>query len=296
MQENHLIRLASGRLELILSPRVGGSVARFDFLVDEGKLPIFRGSEGGPEKVLETGCFPLVPFCNRIRDGQFQFRHREIFMAPNMKGDPSPLHGHGWLAPWAIERVEEGEAELHFRHEPGEWPWSYEARQSFRLDADGLTIQLACRNLADEPMPCGLGQHPYYPCTADTRLDTRVSHAWTIDEKILPVDKVPATGRYNLQDRLVCGQDLDNGWGGWGGMARMHTPGQPFAIEMSSPDAEFFQLYSPRAGGLYVAEPVTHANAALNEPEDRWPELSLRVLSPGEEMSLTSRFEVRPVA
>lgn len=295
MQENALIRLASGRLELILSPRVGGSIARFDFLSDEGPLPIFRGSDGAPELVLDTGCFPLVPFCNRIRNGRFRFRHREIVMAPNMAGDPSPLHGHGWLAPWTIERMEERDAELLFRHEPSEWPWSYEARQLFRLDVDGLTIELTCRNLADEPMPCGLGQHPYFPCTAETRLDTRVSHAWTIDDKVLPVDKVPATGRYDLQDRRVCGQDLDNGWGGWGGMARMHTPGQPFAIEMSSPDAKFFQLYSPREGGLYVAEPVTHANAALNEPEDRWPGLGLRVLNPGEEMSFNARFEVRVI-
>jgi aldose 1-epimerase len=30
---------------------------------------------------------------------------------------------------------------------------------------------------------------------------------------------------------------------------------------MSSPDADFFQLYSPPSGELFVIEPVTHANA-----------------------------------
>jgi aldose 1-epimerase len=213
-----------------------------------------------------------------------------------MKGDPSPLHGHGWLGKWEAVRAAESEAEVLFRHEPGEWPWRYEARQLFRLDSGGLTIRLGCRNLSDEPMPCGLGQHPYHPCTSETRIDTDVIHAWTIDEKVLPVDKVPAAGRYDLKNRLVCGQDLDNGWGGWGGRARMWTPGQPFAVEMSSPDARFFQLYSPASGGLYVAEPVGHANAALNEPEESWAELGLRVLEPGEEMSLTARWEVLPLA
>ena len=47
-------------------------------------------------------------------------------------------------------------------------------------------------------------------------------------------------------------------------------PDLPFRIEMSSPDARFFQLYSPASGGLFVAEPVTHANAALNAPEAEW--------------------------
>jgi aldose 1-epimerase len=210
-----------------------------------------------------------------------------------MEPDPSPLHGHGWLAEWDVVAAESDSAELIYLHSESEdWPWSYEARQRFELDPEGLSLTLSCRNLGDTPMPCGLGQHPYYPCTAETILDTEVSHVWTIDEKVLPVEKVPATGRYDLRARRVCGQDLDNGFAGWGGMARMHTPGDSFRIEMQSDDATFFQLYSPASGGIYVAEPVSHANAALNEPEERWPELGLRVLEPGEEMSLTTRWSV----
>lgn len=292
--KNDLIRLSSGSLELTLAPEVGGSIARFDHVSGLGRREILRGCTAVPESPLAAASFPLVPYCNRIRDGRFSFRGRDVVISRNMASDPSPLHGDGWLAPWQVERSNESEAELLFLHEPGEWPWRYEARQLFELDAAGLTLRLVCRNLSDSPMPCGLGQHPYFPCNGETRLDTRVSHVWTIDEKVLPVEKVPATGRYDLNDRLVCGQDLDNGFGGWGGRARMHTPGDPFTIELSSPDAGFFQLYSPLSGGLYVAEPVSHANAALNEPEERWPELGLRVLRPREEMSLTARFEIRP--
>ena len=64
---------------------------------------------------------------------------------------------------------------------------------------------------------------------------------------------------------------------------------------MSSPDARFFQLYSPTSGGIFVAEPVTHANAALNAPEEQWPELGMRVLEPGEEISIDMRLEVIPL-
>jgi aldose 1-epimerase len=245
--------------------------------------------------VLETGNFPLVPFVNRVRGGVFTFRGREIALAPNMAGDPSPLHGQGWLAPWSVESAGQDEAELLFLHEPGEWPWAYEARQLFRVDAQGLSLALTCRNTSPEPMPCGLGQHPYFPCTGETRLDTKVSQAWTIDEHVLPLEKVPAIGRYDLNDRLVCGQDLDHGFGGWGGTASMKTPGVPFEIRLSSPQARFFQLYSPLEGGLYVAEPVTHANAALNAPEAEWPELGLRALEPGEEMRLDMRLQITTV-
>ena len=74
----------------------------------------------------------------------------------------------------------------------------------------------------------------------------------------------------------------------------MNDPDWPFELELSSPQVRFFQIYSPASGGIFVAEPVTHANAALNAPEPEWLELGLRVLDPGEEMRLDMRLEVRP--
>src|SRR3954469_1760634 len=287
-----LLCLACGPLKLQLAPAVGGSIARFVRRDESGETPYLRGVEGEPASVLDHVCFPLVPFANRVRGGRFTLRGRDIVLRPNLAGDPSPLHGQGWLAPWEVVSADAAEAELVFRHAPGEWPWAYEARQHFALDETGLTVLLSCANTSDAPMPCGLGHHPYFPCTRETRIDTDVGCAWTIDDEVLPAEKVPAEGRYDLRGRLACGQALDNGFGAWAGHARIATPGLPFRIELSSPDARFFQVYSPPSGGFFAAEPVGHANAAVNEPEERWPELGLRVLAPGETMSLTMRVDV----
>ncbi len=75
--------------------------------------------------------------------------------------------------------------------------------------------------------------------------------------------------------------------------ALIDDPDWPYELEMSSPEARFFQVYSPTSGGFFVAEPVTHSNAAMNAPESDWPELGLRVLGPGEEMRLDMRLEAR---
>lgn len=295
MSSDGLLRLSTGQLEVALVPKLGGGITSFVAVAQGTRLPILRGGEGVPSRVLDAACFPLVPYSNRIRGGRFAFRGREIAIDPNMPPDPSPLHGQGWLAPWTVLHASERMAELLFEHQPGEWPWRYEARQMLSLDEGGLSLRLSCLNLSGEPMPCGLGQHPYFPCTPETRLDTQVEGAWTIDENVLPVERVPPDGRYDLRDRLVCGQDLDHGFDGWGGTARIATPGAPFRIELTSPTARCFQLYSPPSGGLFVAEPVTHTNAALNAPEEQWPRLGLRVLEPGEEMTLDARIAVIPV-
>jgi aldose 1-epimerase len=290
------VTLSSGRLRLMLSPSIGGSISAFEWLGETTPRAILRKCHSPLENVLDACCFPLVPYVNRIRGGEFSFRGREVRLKPNMPGDPSPLHGQGWLNPWTVERHDETSALLSYRHAPGEWPWAYDAEQEFRVDSNGLSIRLTCRNVGGDPMPCGLGEHPHFDCGPETRIDTHVECAWTVDKNVLPVAKVPAEGRYDLRHRLACGQDLDNGFGGWGGKARMSDPDWPYDLRLSSPEAKFFQLYSPPHGGIFVAEPVTHANAALNHPESDWPELGMRVLDPGESMHLDLRLEVIPKA
>jgi aldose 1-epimerase len=294
MTPGPIVSLSHGALRLELSPSIGGAISAFQWMGEDGPKPILRECNSPLKNVLDAASFPLVPYVNRIRGGTFTFRGREIRLSPNMPADPSPLHGQGWLNPWQVENADAATATLGYRHGADEWPWDYEARQEFSLDERGLSLRMTCRNSSKDPMPCGLGFHPYFPCDAETRIDTVTACAWTIDEHVLPVERVAAEGRYDLSNRLVCGQDLDNGWGGWGGSARINDPSWPYALEMSSPEAKFFQLYSPASGGIFVAEPVSHANAALNALESEWPDLGMRVLEPGETMTLDMRLDVIP--
>jgi len=287
-----IVKLAADNLRLELSPSIGGAISGFEWDGPEGSRPILRKCHSPLEKVLDAASFPLVPFVNRIRGGRFTFRGREVSLAPNMAGDPSPLHGQGWLGAWRVDEQSETHAVLSFAHAAGEWPWDYEARQEFALDGGGMSVGLTCTNTGPEPMPCGLGQHPYFPCGPQTRIDTEVTQVWTIDAQVLPVAKVPAEGRFDLRDRLACGQGLDHGFGGWNGETRLSDPDWPYEVRLSSPQARFFQLYSPTEGGIFVAEPVTHANAALNAPAADWPDLGMRVLAPGETMRLDLRLEI----
>ncbi|TMJ12076.1 MAG: aldose 1-epimerase [Alphaproteobacteria bacterium] len=291
MTNDSLPTLSCGPLLLVLAPSLGGSIASLTYVTeDKREIPVLHGSEGFPSHVLMAGSFPLVPFANRVRGGRFSFRGREVTLAPNLAGEASPLHGQVWVQAWEVVSVGVDEAELRFRHAAGEWPWDYEARQLFRVEEGAVSVTLSCRNVGGEPMPCGLGHHPYFPCDADTRIDAEVEHAWTIDDATLPLEKVWAEGRYALRERLICGQGLDNGFWGWDGGFTIAAPG--LRIRVTSPEARFLHVYSPGEGERFAAEPVTHANAALNEAEGSWPDLGLRVLEPGEEMAVTMRIEV----
>lgn len=284
--------LSAGSLELDVLPAIGGSIARFDTLEPDGRQPLLRGTDSDYTDVLESACFPLVPFANRIRGGQFQCGHQTIRLARNLPGDASPLHGQGWRAAWTVESLQDDQIELVYRHDADEWPWAYESRQRITLSPEGMSIELNCINQSAAPMPCGLGLHPYYPCRKETRLDTDVASVWTVDADVLPVANLPAIGPYSLQNRLICGQGLDNGFDGWGGTARIIWPDRTMALQLFSADAPYFQVYSPAGRGFFAAEPVQHANAALNAPQARWSQLGIRMLACGERRRLVARFTV----
>ena len=188
--------------------------------------PILRKCNSPLEKVLDAACFPLVPYVNRIRGGSFTFRGRTVRLEPNMAGDPSPLHGQGWLNPW--DRRAPG------RNERGPDLPPRGGRMALVVrGAAGIRARRA-RPLGS-PRPAATRATSRCPAASAT---TPISHAdprpgsipastcaWTVDEKVLPVEKVPAEGRYDLRDRLVCGQGLDNGFGGWGGRGADERPG-----------------------------------------------------------------------
>jgi aldose 1-epimerase len=280
------LRLAAHGFELELAPGVGGAITAFRLHGQD----LMRPAPADLSDVLQAACFPLVPYVNRVRDGRFLFRGREVRLTPNLPGDPSPLHGQGWRHPWSVVESAEDQAELAYDHAPGEWPWAYAARQRFRLTPLGLDAEIEVTNRSTEPMPAGLGFHPYYPCTPDTVLSAKVDCVWTVDDKVLPVAREPATGRYDLSNRHIDGAGLDNGFGGWSGRAELTWRDRGLRLALVS-DEPFLQVYAPPEGGVVVVEPVSQANDALAHPEGEWPSLGLRVLAPGETATLEARFE-----
>lgn len=286
------VHLTAGRLELDLAPAIGGSIRRFDYLAADRCQHLLRPAPADADDVLAMASFPLVPFANRIRSGRFECDGVTIALTPNLPGDPSPLHGQGWLGVWEVEAADTRSARLRFVHDGGEWPWHYEAWQDFALDEGGLTLTLGCRNLSPRPMPCGLAQHPYFPCDAATVIDLDVATAWTVDAQTLPVEQVEPNGLYSVSDRHICGTDLDNSFEGWSGTADIRWAPQSVGLRLSSPDASRFQIYSPTGEGYFAAEPVQNTVAALNMPQDRWKAMGIEMLARGECREMRMRLDV----
>lgn len=279
-----MLTLAAGDYRLDLDPERGGSVAAFAWRGE----PLFRPTCG--PSVLDTGCFPLAPFSNRIGNGRFD----AVRLSPNFPGSDHPhtIHGFGWLAAWEVIEAGVDRAVLRHAHEPGEWPWRYVAEQRFELGDEGLVHALSLRNLSESPMPAGLGVHPYFPRSEHTVYRALHRGEWQTASDGLPVLLQEAGEAIDWsRGAPVSTRAVDTVYTGREGPLTIQWPERGLVLTISpSEDLSFTVVYVPGDGDFFCVEPVSHETDALNHPAGAAP---MRWIAPGEAFAVDIRYAAR---
>lgn len=280
-----MIELRAGDYRLVIEPARGGSVARFDFR----GTPLFRPAGG--TSILETACFPLVPFSNRIAHGSFLVGDQQVQLSPNFPGgsEPHPLHGFGWLHQWDVTAVMPQYVTLRHAYQAQEWPWPYYAEQRFELSAKGLVHALSLRNLGDTPMPAGLGFHPYFPRNAQTRLTSLHRGEWQTTADGLPITLTQGDHAIDWwRGEPVGNRVVDTVYSGRQGDLTIVWPDSDLRLCISpSSNLLCTVVYTPAGADFFCVEPVSHATDAINRPGIADPML---ILAPGEALTATVRY------
>ena len=154
------------------------------------------------------GAYVMAPWCNRIVAQPTAVGTRQIDLAPNFP-DGTAIHGQVYLRPW--KRL----ADRAFRIAGGGdgWPWTYEMWMRLRIHGATLRIDLRLTNTSADPMPAGMGIHPWFrrplriAIHADEVFDEQPGH----DRLPRPVD-----GALDLRAMRVMDDDLDGTWAGLG--------------------------------------------------------------------------------
>ncbi|MCP3822541.1 aldose 1-epimerase [Streptomyces sp. A3M-1-3] len=143
----HQTQLTAGRAELVIDPDNG---CRISSLRIDGTGLLRQGAK--------YGCFPMVPWCGRIEQGQFRsggVRHQLPLNSP-----PHAIHGTAREAAWQKAREEKSEAAFTYDLvEP--WPYPGRVTQTFELTEDSLTLALGIETYGDS-FPAQAGWHPWF--------------------------------------------------------------------------------------------------------------------------------------
>lgn len=278
------MRLTAGSWQAELLPALGGAVGA----LRHRNVDVLRPTPAGTSDPLGTASFPLVPYANRIADGRFEFEGQAITLPRNFGDHPHSLHGVGWQRQWSVRRQSEAEALLGLAH-PGDadWPWPFDAEQHFALHDTGLSVTLTLRNVGEVAMPAGLGFHPYFPASAETRLQAQVEGAWLSDDTQLPTQRVGAGhfGGWSIGDGVARPALVDHCHDGWDGEARIDQG--TYIVRLKASGTRWLHLYMPPGKAFFCAEPVSHLPDAVNHPGN-----GMAVLAPGEALTIEMRIEV----
>lgn len=123
-------------------------------------------------KATRSGVPVLVPFPNRIRNGEFEWDGVKYQLPKNDPSQKNAIHGFACDNPW---RVVEQEYDANFAALTGEfqplidapnalplWPCDYRVQQTYVLYADRLRVEFSVTNVSTKSMPFGMGYHPYF--------------------------------------------------------------------------------------------------------------------------------------
>ncbi|MFZ4245955.1 aldose 1-epimerase [Streptomyces griseoincarnatus] len=144
---NEHITLTAGDAEVDVLPGNGGRVGGLRL----GDVELLRQGE-------RFGCFPMVPWCGRLRDGRF--RDGAAVRQMPLNAPPHAIHGTARDAPWRTARKSGDEAVLTYDlTDP--WPYPGRVTQQVSLTGDALTLTMSVETHGSS-FPAQIGWHPWF--------------------------------------------------------------------------------------------------------------------------------------
>ncbi|MFF7357570.1 MULTISPECIES: aldose epimerase [Streptomyces] len=237
---NEDITLTAGEAEACVSPAGGGRISSLRV----GSLELLRQ---GPR----YGCFPMVPWCGRTRDGRF-LDGGTVRELP-LNSPPHAIHGTARDGAWRTARASKSEAVITYDLvDP--WPHRGRVTQVVTLTEDSLTLTMSVE-ARDDSFPAQIGWHPWFNRN--------------LGGQDAELDFTPAWQEERGDDHLPTGNRIDPEPGPWddcfgmpGGVdVTLTWPGQ-LELKVASRE-EWVVVYDEQAEAVCV-EPQTGPPNGLN--------------------------------
>ena len=260
MRELHI---GEGPLEAVLLPEAGARLHRLSaFGHDLLRTPPDPGDHR--REPFFWGGYVMAPWCNRLAVGGTTVNGRTVRLASNFP-DGSAIHGQVYAIRWS----EGADGRLTVRAGNDGWPWPYEVTTSAQVGDASLQLRWRLTNLAHEPMPAGVGFHPWWR----RPVQLRVVAGMVYPSNAAPAaEPEPVRGRLDLRTLATPADGLDGTW----------TAATPVTVELAWPElgvrailassqARYVAVATPADLDAIAVEPQTHAPDGLRRLLDGQP-------------------------
>ena len=279
-----LIVIESTQWQVGVRPDLGACIESAHF---QGQ-PILRSSAAGTlSNVRLSGCYPLIPFSNRLAHAQLQWNGTSHPLVKNFEGEAHSIHGIGWQRQWQVLEQTDDFCMLSLEHDgKGAWPFAFDASQTFRVSGNSLSITMAITNQSPSAAPVGLGWHPYFVKTPGAQLAFESRSMWEMASDKLPSGERKHAGLSQSIDSL----QVDNCFSGWSGKATLQDAQRRCTIESN---VQHLVVFTAPEKDFIAIEPVSHANNAMNAGNSKESEArGVRILQSGQSWQISMSISV----
>jgi aldose 1-epimerase len=230
------------------------------------------------------GGYVMAPWCNRIEPRPEIVASHRVDLVPNFP-DGSAIHGQVFVRPWKV--LDDGSCAVLGGGEG--WPWPYQVDQRVAISGTELRIELDLTNLGADPMPAGLGLHPWF--RRSLLLAIGASRVFTDNTMSEPEPRQVATP-FDLRVMGEVASDLDATW------ADLADPavelfwtevGVRATMRIEAPQS-LVVVASPGGLDAIAVEPQTHGPNGLRRLLNG-ETAAMTLLSPDDTLSLVTRIE-----
>jgi aldose 1-epimerase len=288
-----LVEASSGELRLVVAPATGASVVALETRRAGAWVPVLRPTPG--EAVAQRNpsamaMFLLAPWSNRIEQARFTWRNREVRLRANTP-EGYAIHGDLRRNHWQVVASDRVSCELRLASRDVadfNFPFPLEASVRYALAGRRFTARLAVRNVGAEPMPCGLGFHPWFPrAGVSSADDARLRFAAASVYPPMPSGPTQPTPPEFMfaQERAIGTCDMNHCFRDWDGRARLVDPQRDVTSELTAgATLGHVVVFTPPDRPCYALEPVSICNNGFNLHAAGQEGTGTRGLAAGEEL------------
>jgi aldose 1-epimerase len=253
------------------------------------------------ERPTRGGVPVLFPFPNRIRGGEFTWQGACHRLPKNDSAQANAIHGFAPRLPWHVLDHGADEVGAWVRaeftsvgatDERTNWPAQYRMVLTIRLMGSSLRHEAEVFNPGQQPLPFGLGYHPYFVATPDCLIQTPARSRWLLQDSLPTGDREPLPAALDLREpRPVEGLTLDDVFtdfpdvvpdrDGLVDRGRVEYPGAGVLRVRTSPAFRELVLFTPPHRPAVCLEPYTCPTDAVNLT-NAGQKVGWQVLQPGE--------------
>lgn len=238
------------------------------------------------------GCFPLIPYANRIKNAKFSLNDRLFNIDYQNCESKHALHGDGWINQWQV--ISQQESSITLGYNSHFFPFHYRATQVIELLKNAVCITLNIQHLGRNAMPYGMGFHPWFIKQKNTRLHAPAKNMYEEDKEHFPTKlvSIPAKLNFSNTNSVLPDGFANNLFIGWAqnqhgqSLAKIYYPNSNRVIGIEASNIFDRYMYYQDGNDFFCFEPVSHNINAHNQPN--MPGLALLSYQQG----ITGKFKM----